>query len=165
MRSLVSSVMLLTLVRADYTGALLRLNNNSNCVISLTAPPGYPREVPPTFGIKDGKLVRLPDVRIGSIKSGEKVQLYYLTKYPGDEWLCLDGDFHVRDTIFLNNGDYILFSIPLKNFKRGCQVLVPFHYDWDTDSVVGRTRMKQVFKTVKHHLTFDPERLPPDMLK
>ena len=146
-------------------GALLRLNNNSNCVISLTAPPGYAREVPPTLGIKNGKLVRLPDVRIGSIKSGAKVELYYLTEYPGDETLHVDGDFHVRDTIFLNNGDYIFFSVPLKNFKRGGHVLVPFNYDWDTDSFSKGSRMKLLYRTTQHYLVFDPEQLPPEILK
>jgi len=147
------------------TGILLRLNNNSNCDISLTAPPGYVREVPPTLGIKDGKLVRLSDVRIGSIKSGAKVELYYLTEYPGDKSLYVDGDFHVIDTIFLNNGDYIFFSVPLKNFKRGGQVLVPFNYDWDTDSFLEGSRMKVLFRTTQHYLIFDPEQLPPEILK
>lgn len=152
--------------RTYVIGVLLRLTNNSNCVISLTAPPGYPREVPPTSGIKDGKMVRLPDVRIGSIKSGEKVELYYLTKYPGDESLYLDRDFHVRDTIYLNNGDYILFSVPMKNFKLHGRVLVPFHYDWDSaiaPFVVEGKRRKQAYEAVKHYLIFDHERLFPQI--
>jgi hypothetical protein len=147
-------------------GVLLRLNNNSNCVLSLTVPPGYAREVPPIFGFKNGKRVRLPDVRIGSIKSGTNVELYYLTKYPGDESLYLDADFHVRDTIYLNGGDFIFFSVPLKNFKRNGRVLVPFTYDWDSDkgTYVPDTRGVLV-GAVEHYLVFQPTRLPPEILK
>jgi hypothetical protein len=138
-------------------------------VISLTAPPGYPREVPPTFGFKDGKYVRLPDVRIGSIESGSKVTLYYFTKYPGDESLYLDADFHVRDTISLNIGYHIFFSVPLKNFKRGGHVVVPFNYDWDSgiapSFIVNENGMKRGFLAVKHYLLFEADQLPKDILR
>ena len=148
------------------SGVLLRLNNNSNCVISLTTPPGYPRELPPTFGYKNGKRVRLPDARIGSIKSGTKVSLYYLTKYPVDASLVFTGDFHVRDSIYLNNGDYIFFSVPLKNFKRNGRVLVPFTYDWDNGKPALVLNTDGTFdEAVEHYLTFGPERLPKDLLK
>jgi hypothetical protein len=144
----------------DYVaGALLRLNNNSNCVISLTAPPGYPREVPPTWGFKDGKRVRLPEMRIGSIKSGTTVDLYYLTKYPNEASLVLVGDFHVIDELFLNNGDFIFFSVPLKTFKRDGQVRVPFIYEWES----GTPGFSVL--AVEHYLVFDRERLPQDVLK
>ena len=147
-------------------GVLLRLNNNSNCVISLIAPPGYSGELPPTFGFKDGKRVRLPNVRIGSVKSGTTVELYYLTKYPSEASLVLNRDFHVRDTIYLNNGDFILFSVPLKNFKRGGRVLVPFNYDWDSGSAAYMVDTRNyLIEAVEHHLVFDRDLLPSDVLK
>ena len=147
-------------------GVLLKLNNNSNCVISFIAPPGYSGATPPTIGFKDGKLARLPDARIGSVKSGTTVGLYYLTKYPGEASLVLTGDFHVRETVYLNNGDYMLFSVPLKNFKRGGHVLVPFNYDWESgnDAYVVDT-LGFLVEAVEHYLVFDPERLPPSVLK
>jgi hypothetical protein len=150
-------------------GVLLRLNNNSTCVISLTAPPGVIRDIPPNFGIKNGKLVRLPDIRIGSVRNGEKVGLYYLMKYPGKASLVLEGDFHVRDTIYLKGGDHIFFSVPLKNFRRHGQLLVPFNYDWDSDNaayiIVETNGSKQGYEVVEHYLTFVPERLPDGILK
>jgi hypothetical protein len=150
----------------DYVdGVLLRLNNNSNCVISLIAPPGYPREVPPTWGFKEGKRIRLPEVRIGSIKSGTNVELYYLTKYPGDESLYLDSDFHVRDTIYLNNGDFIVFSVPWKNFKRKGRVLVPFKYDWEGDNTYVPDMRGMLVDTVEHYLVFDSSLIPPAVSK
>jgi hypothetical protein len=138
-------------------------------VISLTAPPGYAGEVPPTFGFKEGKRIRLSDVRIGSIESSSTVDLYYLTKYPRDESLYVDGDFHVRDTISLNNGYHIFFRVPLKNFKRGGYVLVPFNYDWDStiapNFIFDENGMKRAFQAVKHYVLFEPDRLPKEILK
>ena len=145
--------------RKNVKGVLLRLNNNSGCVISLTVPQSYPQEIPPTIGLKDGRMQRLPDVRIGSIKSGTTVRLYYLTKYPSEASLILTGDFHVVDAIYLNNGDSILFSVPVENFKRKGRIVVPFSYDWEAANAALR------MDPVEHYLIFRPDQLPVDVLK
>ena len=147
-------------------GVLLRVSNNTDCEISLVVPPDVGREVPPTFGVRGGKLVRLPDVRIGSVKNGANLSLYYLTKYPGEETLFIGGDFHVyRDTVYLNGGDHIFFSVPLRNFKRRGQVLVPFNYEWESGDAAYVKADGVWVEAVKHYLTFGFERLPKEVLR
>jgi len=145
--------------RKNVKGVLLRLNNNSGCVISLTVPRSYPKEIPPTMGLRDGRVQRLPDVRIGSIKSGTTVEIYYLTKYPSEASLVLTRDFHVIDAIYINNGDSILFSVPIENFKRKGRIVVPFSYDWEAANAALR------MEPVEHYLIFRPDQLPVEVLK
>ena len=147
-------------------GLLLRVNNNSNCAITLTIAAGTTGEgqpeLSPNFTIRDGKMVRKPATPIPSPTSGKTVGLYYLTAYHGEGALVLDNDFHARDHIDLYAGEHIFFEVPLKNLQRGGRILVPFNYKWDanTNLVDGYS-----VEASEHYLTFDPERLTKDILK
>jgi hypothetical protein len=150
-------------------GILLRLNNNSNCVITLTISAGTvdPNEsvqLPSNVLIREGKLVRLPDAPIPSPSSGKTVGLYYFTAYQGKGSLVIDNDFHARDHISLYAGEHVFFTVPLKNLKSGGRILVPFNYTWDANTYIVDTRGYSV-EAVEHYLTFDPERLPKNILK
>jgi hypothetical protein len=69
-------------------GALLKLNNNSNCRITFSAAPDEPRTGPSAWVFRNGKLVRRDDAPFGSLQNGQRVSLYYLTKYPKREISC-----------------------------------------------------------------------------
>jgi hypothetical protein len=151
-------------------GVLLRLNNNSNCAISFSAAYGESPRVPPNFVIRNGKLVRQPDVRIGSLTNGQQVSLEYLIKYPDRKHPVVGGfGGDMLETVWLNGGDYIFFSVPLSDFKKSGQLLLQYSYDWDNGDasqiVTEKNGYKQRRETVEHYLRFDPQRLPVEILK
>ena len=147
-------------------GALLRLNNNSNCTINFSAAVGEAQVTPIPFTITNGKMVRQPDVRTGSLTNGQRVSLYYLTKYP-DKKLWVIGGFggDVLETVYLNGNNYVFFGVPLKNFQDDGEILLPYNYDWDAQIIIDKDGHKQRFATVEHYLRFVPEQLPANILK
>jgi hypothetical protein len=148
-------------------GVLLRLENNSDCAISFRALPGQVRGADPSFTIKDGKYVRLPEARIGPLAHDQELDLMYLMRYPGDSSLVIEGDFHVAERVTLHGGHYVFFDVPLKYFKKGGQLFIEYNYDWDDESqiIIKEGRTKVAYPTVEHYVRFDPERLPKEILK
>ena len=151
-------------------GILLRMNNNSNCTISFSAGYGEAPKVPPNFVIRNGKMVRQPDVKIGSLTNGQRVSLYYLTKYPNKKLLVIGGfGGHMLETVYLNGGDYVFFSVPLKNFQKDGEILLPYNYDWDEGEapqiITEKDGSKRRYETVEHYLRFVPQQIPEGILK
>jgi hypothetical protein len=155
----------------DYEkGVLLRLSNNSNCTVSFSASYHEAPRVPPTFVFRNGKMVRQPDVKFGSLTNGQRASLYYLTKYPGKESLVIGGfGGDMLETVYLNGGDYVFFGVPLRNFKKGGEILLPYNYDWDegeaSQIITERGGYKQRYETVEHYLRFVSGQLPDNALR
>lgn len=149
-------------------GVLLRINNNSNCALTLTAE--YGESVSPSVrtAIKGGKPTRPAALEEAALLNGQRVSLYYLMKYPNERDMIVGGfGGDVLETTRLCGGDYILISVPLKNFKRDGELLVPFNYEWDAGA---GSRLKAAdgdygLQAVQHYLSFRKELLPPAMLK
>jgi hypothetical protein len=149
-------------------GVRLRLSNNSNCSIIVSA--AYDQT--PSFIFKDGKLSfrKLTDKRFDSLTNGQQVSLVYLIKYPEQKYLVMGGfGGDLLDSLWLNGGDYVFFSVPLKNFKKGGELLLQYNYAWEdgevSQIVTEEDGYKQRYETVEHHLRFDPHRLPKEILK
>jgi hypothetical protein len=151
-------------------GLVLRVNNNSNCVITLRMAAGSTEEqfvaLPSDLRIRDGKLVRLPEAPIPSRSSGKIVGLYYLTHYQGEDALVEDNDFHAINSIDLNSDEHVFFGVPLKSLKRGGRILVPFNYKWyrNGNECLGDTPDCSA-RATEHYLNFDSKRLPKEILK
>jgi hypothetical protein len=144
-------------------GALLRVRNNSNCAILLEAPPGEAS----SFRIRDGKLTRL---EMEEAKDGQRVSLKYLMKYPDQAFMVVGGfGGDVLDYVRLNGGDSILFSVPLSNFRKRGELLLPFNYEWDmgagSEVVINEGGAKYRHAAVEHHLRFGPGLLPGELLR
>ena len=151
-------------------GALLKLNNNSNCRITFSAAPDETRTGPSALVFRNGKLVRRDDVPFGSLQNGQRVSLSYLTKYPNQKYLVVGGfGGDVLETVYLNAGDNVVFGVPLKTFQRGGEILVPFTYDWDEGDrgqlVTKESGYVERFNTVEHYLRFVGAQLPKGTLK
>lgn len=152
----------------DVPGVLLRLENNSDCEINFRAKPGQVSGTYPSFAIRDGKYVRLPEAKIGPVAHDQELDLMYLMRYPNESGLVIGGgDFHVIERVTLPGGNYVFFDVPLKHFKRGGELLVKYNYEWEDESdiIIKEGRTKLAYPTVEHYVRFDPERLPKDILK
>jgi hypothetical protein len=151
-------------------GALLKLNNNSNCRISFSVAAGESRSSDESpLVLRNGKLVHREDVPIYSL-NGKRISLSYLTKYPNAKYL-VQGGFggDVLETANLYGGEHIFFGVPLKNFQRGGEVLLPYRYDWDEGDrgqiITKQGEYTQRYETVEHYLRFVPDQLPKGTLK
>jgi hypothetical protein len=151
-------------------GVLLRLNNNSNCVISFSAESGSGARAS-AWIMRNGKMVPRASVPPGSLDFGQRVNLLYLTKYANKPYLQQGGfGGDVLDTVYLNGGDHIFFSVPLTNFKRGGEILLPYKYMWD-EGERGQIIVKEGgnirgrYETVEHYLRFVPDQLPGGTMK
>ena len=150
-------------------GVLLRLTNNTNCTVSITADYGTAPSNPSAVVIRGGKIVRPPDVRFGSVRNGQRVCLSYFTKYPKQQHPVIGCASHLVETAYLNGGDYVFFDVPLMNFRKGGEIFVPYNYEWDegeaSEIVTEKGGNKRRFQTVEHHLRFAPEQLPENFLR
>lgn len=150
-------------------GVLLKLNNNSNCAITFSAAVGEAPKVPNSWIVRNGKIVRRADVPFGSLDNGQRVSLYYLTKYPNKkDWVIGGFGGDVLETVYLNGGDQVFFGVPLTNFKRGGEILLPYTYFWD-EAELGQIITKEKgyvwkYQTVEHYLRFSGEQLPEGTL-
>src|SRR3954470_22859072 len=61
-------------------GALLKLNNNSNCTIAFEVAYGESRSS--GMVLRNGKLVHRDEGSLISLGAGTRVSLVYITKYP-----------------------------------------------------------------------------------
>jgi hypothetical protein len=151
-------------------GALLKLTNNSNCTITFSAEVDTAPKVPSSWILRNGKMVRRADVPFGSLNSGQRVSLYYLTKYPKKKYLVIGGfGGDVLETVYLNGGDHAFFGVPLTNFKRGGEILLPYTYSWDEGErgqiIAKENGYVRRYETVEHYLRFVGEQLPDGTLK
>jgi hypothetical protein len=155
----------------EVKGALLKLNNNSNCRISFSVAAGESRssEASSPLVLRNGKLVRRDDVPIYSL-NGKRISLSYLTKYPDAKYLVLGGfGGDVLETAYLYGGEHIFFGVPLRNFQRGGVILLAYNYDWDEGDrgqiITKQGEYTQRYETVEHYLRFEPRQLPKGTLK
>jgi len=151
-------------------GALLKLTNNSNCRITFSAAPDEPQSGSSLLVFRNGKMVRRDNLPFGSLQNGQRISPYYLTKYPNQKYLLVGGlGGDVLETVYLNAGDYVLFGVPLKNFQRGGEILLPFTYDWDEGErgeIINKNNgYVEKFETVEHYLRFVAAQLPNGALK
>jgi hypothetical protein len=151
-------------------GVLLKLNNNSDCRITFSAGYGAAPRVPSSWVFRNGKRIRRADVPFGSLDNGQRVDLYYITKYPNQKYPVIGGfGGDVLETVYLNGGDYVLFGVPLKNFQRGGELLLPYTYDWDEGErgqiITKNNGYTQRYETVEHSLRFGAQQLPEGTLK
>ena len=154
----------------DVKGVLLKLTNNSDCRINFAVSYGETPKVPSAWVVRNGKMVRRPNVPFGSLENGQRVSWLYLTKYPNKKDL-FGGGFggDMLETAYLNAGDSLLFAVPLKNFRSGGELLLPYAYDWDEGDrgqiITKHGEYTQRYETVQHYLRFVPEQLPEGTLK
>jgi len=140
-------------------GALLKLTNNSKCTITFSAEMDTAPKVPSSWILRNGKMVRRADVPFGSLNSGQRVSLYYLTKYPNKKYLVIGGfGGDVLETVYLNGGDHAFFDVPLAKFKRGGEILLPYTYSWDEGErgqiIAKENGYVRRYETVEHYLRF-----------
>jgi hypothetical protein len=104
----------------------LRLRNNSSCAILVETDDTYPTEI---------KKLPGGGVRIESVldsRDGLRLLLHYLVQNkPQGDWARAYG---WGDSVFIYEipaGQSITFAVPVKYFKRRCNVAVPFGYSWE----------------------------------
>lgn len=145
----------------------LKINNNSSCALVFTAE--YGSSTPSVrIVIKNGKPVRPSDMELGALVNGQKANLLYYMKYADEKTMTWEGiDGHLLETVRLSGGDYIFMSVPVKNFKKDGELLVPFNYEWDQGraSSVNVGDTNELSDVVQHYLRFRRELLPPSALK
>ena len=151
-------------------GVLLKLSNNSNCAITFSAAVGEAPKVPGSWIVRNGKIVRRPDVAFGSLDNGQRVSLYYLTKYANKKHQVIGGfGGDVLETVYLNGGDHVFFDVPLTNFKRGGEIRLPYTYIWDEAErgqiITKKKGYVRRYQTVEHYLRFIGEQLPEGTFK
>ena len=148
----------------------MKLSNNSNCTITFSAAVDEAPKIPGSWIVHNGKIVRRADVPFGTLNSGQRVSLYYLTQYPNKKYRIIGGfGGDVLETVYLNGGDHVFFGVPLTNFKRGGEILLPYTYSWD-EAERGQIITKEKgyvrrYETVEHFLRFVGEQLPEATLK
>lgn len=150
-------------------GVLLKLNNNSNCTITFSAAVDEAPKVPGSWIVHNGKIVRRADVPFGTLNSGRRVSLYYLTKYPNKkDWVIGGFGGDVLETVYLSGGDHVFFGVPLTNFKRGGEILLSYTYSWDEaergEIITKEKGYVRRYKTVEHYVRFIGEQLPEGTL-
>jgi hypothetical protein len=151
-------------------GVLLRLNNNSKCMISFSASIGAVSGIRPNFVIRDGKLIRQSDARLGSLINGQRVSLEYVMKYPNQKYMVIGGyGGDVLQTVYLNGEDHVFFGVPLKNFQKGGELRIAYNYEWDEGEASQIMTKKgdyiQRYETVEHYLRFVPQQLPENIIR
>lgn len=129
-------------------GVLLRVRNNSNCGIILETSTNVSSEA----------------------KDGEKLSLKYLMKYPTQASTVIGGfGGDVLESVRLRGGHSVLFSVPLENFRKRGDLLLPFNYEWDdglgSEIIFNKGSGKYLRNPVEHYLRFGPLLLPTEMLR
>jgi hypothetical protein len=150
--------------RKDEPHVILRLKNNSTCPIEvisndveyfLAALPAKPtfqqvmnRET--RTNIIEGELV--PDLN------------FFIRINVSGNWFAeeLNESSDTITTPILKGGNSLLFAVPIKNFKKGLIVLVPFKFEWETE--LDKSNVKFGGGTY-HFIWFRYSKLPQELLK
>lgn len=138
--------------RVDISELKLRLRNNTDCSIILQTDDNYPTVV---RKLPKGQL-RLEQV-VNS-EDGVRLPLHYLVQR---SWELLRPAYAWGDSSFsyeVSGGQSVVFDVPLRYFKRGYAVAVPFNYEWEGQNI------GMVPGGVLHRVYFTGEDLPIGIL-
>ena len=113
--------------------AMLRLHNNTTCSIIVETDDRSPT-----------RLRRLPNggVTVGTVASsqdGVRLPLHYLVQ-DRQRWRAPEPAYGWGDSVFTYEilaGQSVIFTVPLKHFRKRLDVAVPFNYEWESDRAIS----------------------------
>lgn len=146
----------------DPTRVWLRFYNNTSCTLVLISemePANRQMRIikQPNGGLKFQRTIEPPEVPV----SGTSIELAYQIQDKQMRRAPMNATSkHYVFSVRLLSERYITFHVPLKYFREGMHIGVPFNYDWELDA---NGIMRGGFH-VFHEAKFFNEDLPQNLL-
>ncbi len=140
----------------DFEGIKLRLTNNTTCSITVQRSGNVPMR---PVKLSNGRSVMQFPTRP---EDGTIIGLNYLVQNR-KRWRAPEQGYGWGDSVYTYDipaGQSVIFSVSLLHFKKQLDIVVPFKYEWESNSTIGMG-----VGGVNHYVYFLADDLPEDAVK